>query len=241
MQKAFILTFGDEGFLTTTSSHLQDKGNWNNLARTELKSQYTGFSDRNQFLTLCWISPDGFHLSDIARRFICTYWRVSAGPHLKLLRNSPEASQMRLSGSRNQCLDLMKGALPIKCSVRLLLMMTHQWGQYERSVCCGTIDSLNQDLYRTTMQDVVAWWYEESSPCVSALERWEWVKLSSLFQMKGLDSDETNKLHYYSYMINLVLLYYILQQETRSKTIKENVAFEDFINRFFLSKKVRSI
>lgn len=105
----------------------------------------------------------------------------------------------KFSGS-NPCLALMKvfleGALPIKCSARLLLMMTHQWGQYEKSVCCGTIDSLNQDLYRCATQHVAAWWHGEGSPWVSALKRWKhfchelmswadyviWIKLSSLFR-----------------------------------------------------------
>lgn len=42
----------------------------------------------------------------------------------------------------------MKAALPIKCSVRSLLLMTYQSGQYEKSVLSGPIDSLNQDLYQ---------------------------------------------------------------------------------------------
>lgn len=52
----------------------------------------------------------------------------------------------------------MTGALPFKCSVRLLLMMTHQWGQYEKSVLCGPIDSLNQDLYHRTMLQTLMMW-----------------------------------------------------------------------------------
>lgn len=60
-----------------------------------------------------------------ASEFICTSWRVSAGPHLKSCGNPREASEMRLPGSRDQCLRLMKAALPIKCSARFLLMMTH--------------------------------------------------------------------------------------------------------------------
>ena len=32
--------------------------------------------------------------------------------------------------------------------------MTYQWGQYERSTHCGTLDSLNQDPYRCATQHV---------------------------------------------------------------------------------------
>lgn len=74
MQNASILTVGVDRstFYTTTfqviTFAMQDKGNWNNLTQTLLKSQYTGFSDRNQFLldvefppmTFIWVtSPVG--------------------------------------------------------------------------------------------------------------------------------------------------------------------------------------
>lgn len=91
-----------------------------NLELEELASQ--GLSASTRFvLSLRWL----LRLDDVASEFICTYWRVSAGPRLKSSGNPREASETRLPGSRDQCLSLMKGALPIKCSARLLLMMTH--------------------------------------------------------------------------------------------------------------------
>lgn len=96
MQKDSILTVWEQGSAsqpTDSASHLYCKTKIieKNLTKTYLKSQYVGFLGRNQFLTNCWISPDGFRLSDIACRFICAYWRVSAGPCVKSSGNSPEA------------------------------------------------------------------------------------------------------------------------------------------------------
>lgn len=105
----------------------QSNGNWNKeiKPRTRLATEEhasRGLSASTRFvLSLRWL----LRLDDVVSEFICTYWRVSAGPRLKSSGNPPEASEMGLSGSRDQCLSLMKGALPIKCSARLLLMMTH--------------------------------------------------------------------------------------------------------------------
>lgn len=143
---------------------LQEKGNWNNLTQSELSDKSGSYFMLN---FSWWLSPVQW------RPLVHLRWRVSAGPRLKASGNSPQAARMRLSGSRNQCLALMEGALPIKCSTRLLLMMTRRWGQYEKSVRCGTIDSLNQDPYRNAAQDVAAWWCGESSPWVPSLKGWK--------------------------------------------------------------------
>lgn len=45
------------------------------------------------------IASSEWHLT---ARFIHTYWRVSAGPHLKSSGNSPEACELRVSGRRDQ-------------------------------------------------------------------------------------------------------------------------------------------
>lgn len=135
----------------------------------------------------------------------------------------------------------MEGALPIKCSVRLLLIMTHHWGQYEKSVRCGTIDALNQGPYQSAAQDVAAWWCEESSPWVSVLEGWKrfWHEVIGeatasrlchtdqiiiFFPNEGACGWWITEIALFYYYIWSVWYNHILQQE-----IKENVAFREVL------------
>lgn len=97
---------------------------WRKCSSPDRASSYKSVSFLYSSIQLL-ISSSEWHLS---LHFIYTYWRVSAGSHLKSSGNSPEAWEMRMSRSRDQRLCLMKGALPIKHAVRLLLM-THQQGQ----------------------------------------------------------------------------------------------------------------
>lgn len=82
----------------------------------------------------------------------------------------------RVRGKR--CLCSMKRALPIKHLLRLLLM-THQQGQSEKSVLPGPIDSLNQELCRSSALRIADWWCEAGSPWILPFERWaySWRKL----------------------------------------------------------------
>lgn len=91
------------------------KGRWKLCYRAT--STYTDrtFNHKSvpNLCTQLMIASSEWHL---AVRFIYTYWRVSAGPHLKSSGNSSEAWGIRMSRNRNQCLCSMKGALPIKRS-----------------------------------------------------------------------------------------------------------------------------